>query len=94
MLAGHVVPIVDAPDHASPEELLAVHEALDRLAAVEARAAELVKLRYFAGFTNKEAAEILGVSPRTADNLWAYGRAWPAVEMRSLASSAKLAVAP
>jgi RNA polymerase sigma factor (TIGR02999 family) len=74
---------VDAAGHQSPDELLAVHEALDRLAAVESRAAELVKLRYFAGFTNKEAAEILGIAPRTADNLWTYARAWLAVEMDS-----------
>jgi RNA polymerase sigma factor (TIGR02999 family) len=59
-----------------PEELLAIHDALDTLAATDPRAAELVKLRYFAGFTLDEAAEALGISPRTADNLWAYARAW------------------
>jgi RNA polymerase sigma factor (TIGR02999 family) len=72
---------LDAPAGQQGDELLAVHEALDRLAVVDARAAELVKLRYFAGFTGKEAAEVLGVAPRTADNLWAYARAWLAVEM-------------
>ena len=64
-----------------PEEVVAVHEALDKLAQIDHRAAELVKLRYFAGFTMKEAAEILGVAPRTADDVWAYARAWLAAEM-------------
>ena len=56
--------------------LLALDEALDRLAAVEPRAAEVVKLRYFAGLTVAEAAAALGVSPRTVDGDWAYARAW------------------
>jgi len=59
-----------------PEELLAVHDTLDQLAATDPRAAELVKLRYFAGFTLDEAAEVLGISSRTADGVWAYARAW------------------
>jgi len=58
------------------EEVLAVDEALVGLAAADAQAAELVKLRYFAGFTVPEAAEALGISPRSADRLWAYARAW------------------
>jgi RNA polymerase sigma factor (TIGR02999 family) len=64
---------------ASPERserLLAVDEALDRLAALSPTAAELVKLRYFAGFTNAEAASLLGMSPRKANQVWAYARAW------------------
>ena len=59
-----------------PERLLALDEALDRLAAGNPRAAELVKLRYFAGFSNAEAAALLGVSPRKANQVWAYARAW------------------
>jgi RNA polymerase sigma factor (TIGR02999 family) len=59
-----------------PDDLLALDEALSQLAAVDPRAAELVNLRYFAGFTIPQAAEILGVAPRTADFLWAYARAW------------------
>ena len=59
-----------------PEDLLALDEALDRLAAGNPEAAELVKLRYFAGFTNAEAAALLGMSPRKADQVWAYARAW------------------
>jgi RNA polymerase sigma factor (TIGR02999 family) len=59
-----------------PERLLALDEALDRLAAASPQAAALVKLRYFAGFSNAEAASALGVSPRKADQIWAYARAW------------------
>ena len=62
------------------EELLAVHDALDQLAATDSRAAELVKLRYFAGLTLDEAAAALGISPRTADGVWAYARAWLLVQ--------------
>jgi RNA polymerase sigma factor (TIGR02999 family) len=58
------------------EELLAVDEALAGLAGVDAQAAELVKLRYFAGLTIPEAARVLGLSSRSADRLWAYARAW------------------
>jgi RNA polymerase sigma factor (TIGR02999 family) len=58
------------------DELLDIDEALTRLEAVDPRAAELVKLRYFAGLTIAEAAQSLGVAPRTADDLWAYARAW------------------
>jgi RNA polymerase sigma factor (TIGR02999 family) len=58
------------------EEVLAVHEALSGLAAADAQAAELVKLRYFAGLSIPEAAEALNLSPRSADRLWAYARAW------------------
>jgi RNA polymerase sigma factor (TIGR02999 family) len=63
-----------APETA--EDLLALDEALDRLAAKEPQKAELVKLRYFAGMTIEEAADALGVSPATAKRHWAYTRAW------------------
>ena len=59
-----------------PEWLLALGEALERLATTNAQAAELVKLRYFAGFSNAEVASILGISPRKANQIWAYARAW------------------
>lgn len=58
------------------DDLLALNEALTKLAATDRQTADLVKLRYFAGMTVKEAAEALGVSSRTADNHWAYARAW------------------
>jgi RNA polymerase sigma factor (TIGR02999 family) len=59
-----------------PERLLALDEALDRLLARSPQAAELVKLRYFAGLSNAEAASVLGISPRKANQVWAYARAW------------------
>jgi RNA polymerase sigma factor (TIGR02999 family) len=58
------------------EELLAVDEALGRLAVEEPQAAELVKLHYFAGLTLDEAAEVLGISTRKGYRVWAYARAW------------------
>jgi RNA polymerase sigma factor (TIGR02999 family) len=65
-----------------PERLLAVDEALGRLAEASPQAAELVKLRYFAGFSNAEAAPLLGISPRKASQVWAYARAWLREELR------------
>ena len=58
------------------DELLAVHEALDRFTLEHETKAELVKLRYFAGLTVKEAAEVLAISEPTAKRYWAYARAW------------------
>jgi RNA polymerase sigma factor (TIGR02999 family) len=58
------------------EDLLALDEALNKLAAVNRPAAELVQLRYFAGLTLPEAAEAMDMAPRTAGRLWAYARAW------------------
>jgi RNA polymerase sigma factor (TIGR02999 family) len=67
---------VDAAIRPPEDDVIALDEALDQLAAVEPQTAELVKLRYFAGLTNKQAAEVMGISPRKADSLWAYARAW------------------
>jgi RNA polymerase sigma factor (TIGR02999 family) len=61
---------------ASDEDVLAVSEALDQLAATDSQAAELVKLHYFAGLTFEQAAAVLGVSPRKAYTVWAFARAW------------------
>jgi RNA polymerase sigma factor (TIGR02999 family) len=58
------------------EDLLALDEALNRLQEKDPLKAELVKLRYFAGLTMAEAAELLGISSTTADRYWAYARAW------------------
>jgi RNA polymerase sigma factor (TIGR02999 family) len=67
------------------EDLLALDEALTRLAAVSPQAAQLVHLRYFAGLSIPEAAQTLDISPRSADRLWAYGRAWLHQEMTGAA---------
>jgi RNA polymerase sigma factor (TIGR02999 family) len=58
------------------EDLLALDEALTKLATENRTAADLVQLRYFAGFTLPEAAQAIGISPRTAGRLWTYARAW------------------
>src|SRR5262245_55326680 len=70
---------LELEDVASPtpdDELLALDEALSRLAALDARKAKLVELRFFAGLTNDQAAAVLGISPTTADRDWAFARAW------------------
>lgn len=70
---------------AAPEpdaELLALDEALQKFAAAEPLKAQLVELRYFAGLTGEQAAEVLGLSPTTADRYWAYARAWLKNEVR------------
>src|SRR5262245_29968414 len=64
------------------EELLALDEALHKLAAADPQKAKLVELRYFAGLTGEQAAEVLGISPTTADRYWAYARAWLQAEVR------------
>ena len=58
------------------DELLAMNEALEKFAVVDPRKAELVKLRYFAGLTIEESAQILGISAQTAKRWWAFARAW------------------
>jgi len=61
---------------AADEQLLAVHEALDNLAREHPVQAEVVKLRYFAGMTNEETAEVLNVSVATVKNYWTFARTW------------------
>src|SRR3989441_1260471 len=70
---------LDESNRAAPqaaEDLLALDEALSKLAEADKTAAELVRLRYFAGLTMPQAAEMLGVSLRSAERLWTYARAW------------------
>ena len=62
-------------------DILALSEALDKLEMQDARKAALVKLRYFAGLTNSQAAEALDISTSTADNDWAYAKNWLRVEV-------------
>ena len=66
-------------------DLLELNEAIERLTLVDPQAAQVVKLRYFAGLTIPEAAEILGVSPRTVDSCWAYAKAWLLNELSAAA---------
>ena len=66
----------DVPVRPPPEEILALDEALTRLAAEDAAAAQVVQLHFFAGLSIEEAAEALGVSRATAYRQWAYARAW------------------
>ena len=70
---------IDQTEVAAPakdEELLAVNEALEKLAARDQQKAELIKLRYFVGLTIEEAADVLGISTATANRWWTYSRAW------------------
>jgi RNA polymerase sigma factor (TIGR02999 family) len=64
------------PSPMRADELLALDEALGELAREDPDAARLVELRFFAGLGHQEAAEVLGISRRTADGLWAYARSW------------------
>ena len=63
-------------ERGQPDELLALDEALMQLAVADPRRAELVRLRYFAGLTLEQAAELLGISRATADRHWAFARVW------------------
>jgi RNA polymerase sigma factor (TIGR02999 family) len=72
---------MNIPAPAPDDQLLAVNEALEKLAALDPRKAELVKLRYFVGMTFEEAAEALGIAVPTAKQWWAYARSWLRVEI-------------
>jgi RNA polymerase sigma factor (TIGR02999 family) len=67
---------LDLADEATPEQLLALDEALSRLAAEDPRRAELVKLRFYAGLSIGAAAQALSISPATAKRWWTFARAW------------------
>jgi RNA polymerase sigma factor (TIGR02999 family) len=74
---AHRVPLDDTPAAPPPDfDVLALDEALVRLAAVDPQASAVVQLRFFAGLTIAEAAQAVGVSARSADRLWAFARAW------------------
>jgi RNA polymerase sigma factor (TIGR02999 family) len=73
---------LDVAQSSSDEQLLAVDEALERFAALDPVGAELVKLRFFVGLPNVEAARLLSLSERTAKRSWAYARAWLHEELK------------
>jgi RNA polymerase sigma factor (TIGR02999 family) len=63
-------------DEQKCQELVFVHDALDELAQIDSKSSEVVKLRYFSGFTMDEIAEILGISKRQTQTIWAFARSW------------------
>ena len=70
------------PEMMGPQfDLLALNDALDQLAEIDARVAELVKMRFFAGLTNEQASQMLGISPSTAYEDWSYAKCWLRVAM-------------
>jgi len=76
---GAAITTLNEGDLRSPsfdERLLDLHRALDELASMDGRAAQVVELRYFGGMTEKESAEILGISVATLKRDWEAGRAW------------------
>ena len=85
LVAGRNRRPLDQVEVAAPEpslDVLALHEALERFEQVDPAKAEVVKLRYFAGLTLPQAAEVLGISETTADRYWAYARAWLHAELK------------
>jgi RNA polymerase sigma factor (TIGR02999 family) len=75
-------PLEALPAPEQDHEILALDEALKRLAETDSLKARLVELRYFGGLTSDQAAKVLGISPTTADRHWAYARAWLQAEVR------------
>jgi RNA polymerase sigma factor (TIGR02999 family) len=73
---------IDVAASADDETLLIVNEALQNLEREDARSAELIKLRFFTGLTNDEAAAVLGISERSAKRYWTFARAWLYNEIR------------
>ena len=78
---------VDLATAAAPEQLLEIDDALAKLARDDPTAAQLVQLRYFAGFTIEEAGKAIGISTATAYRHWNYARAWLHSELRGTAES-------
>ncbi|HMC10620.1 MAG TPA: sigma-70 family RNA polymerase sigma factor [Pirellulaceae bacterium] len=75
-------PLEDVAAPVPDDELLALHEALDQLAADDPVKAQLVELRYFAGLTGDQAADVLGISSSTADRHWVFAKAWLQTKVR------------
>lgn len=76
------LPLLDLADQLRDEEILDLNDALERLHTEDPQKARLVELRYFVGMTGDEAAEVLGISPSTADRHWVFARAWLQAEVR------------
>jgi RNA polymerase sigma factor (TIGR02999 family) len=79
---------IELPSPMPDDELLALDEALNRLATVDTRAAEMVKLCFFVGLTQQEAARELGVSLATAERIWGFARAWLLREVKKQTTDA------
>ena len=75
---------INVATESSNETLLFINEALEKLEVKDRTCAELIKLRFFAGIPNHQAAEMLGLSERTAKRNWAYARAWLAKEIEQI----------
>lgn len=80
--AGLREPLVDLAAPLPDDELLALNEALCQLAAEDPLKAQLVELRYFGGLSGDQAADVLGISPSTADRHWVFARAWLQTKVR------------
>jgi RNA polymerase sigma factor (TIGR02999 family) len=80
--AHHKEPLEDLAAPLPDAELLALHEALVKLAAEDPLKSQLVELRYFGGLTGDQAADVLGISPSSADRHWVFARAWLQTEVR------------
>ena len=76
------VELDDCAEAATSDQVLAVDEALEKLARLDPRRAEVVKLRYFVGLSFQEAAEVLGISEPTVKRYWSFARAWLYEEIR------------
>lgn len=89
-LARQDLDAVDVAIPEMPEDLVALDDALVKLAATDKAAADLVQLRFFAGLPLAEIAPLLGISARTADRLWAYARAWLHQEIQGSAPDSNI----
>jgi RNA polymerase sigma factor (TIGR02999 family) len=81
-LKGHAIQDVEIAAPEPSVDLLAIDETLERLERIDKTAADLAKLRYYAGLTIPQAAEVLGISATTTDRYWAYARAWLHAELK------------
>ena len=81
---GIEVQLADVPEPLPDAELIALNDAMERLATLKPDHARLVELRFFGGLTGDETAQALSISPATADRMWRYARAWLQVELAAV----------